>query len=97
VCAIRWVKPLGAMIFGLLFVCVLQIGMLFISMNTVAIEPHGKIAGMASTVINTLITLGSLIIGIGIAQAFNATLYPFSTGSLVFSILSVGAYYLAIK
>jgi len=90
-------KPPFAITFGLLFVFFLPIGILFINMNTLAIEPHGKIAGMASTVINTLITLGSLIIGIGIAQAFNATLYPFSTGALVFSILSLGAYYLAIK
>ncbi len=88
-------KPPFAITLGLLFAYFLPIGILFINMNTLAIEPHGKIAGMASTVINTLITLGSLIIGITIGQSFNTTLYPFAIGALVFSILSLVVYVLA--
>ncbi len=90
-------KPPFEITFGLLFVYFLPTGVLFINMNTLAIEPHGRIAGMASTVINTLITLGSLVIGVAIAQAFSTSLYPFATGALICSILSLGAYCLACR
>ena len=90
-------KPPFEITFGLLFVYFLPTGVLFINMNTLAIEPHGRIAGMASTVINTLITLGSLVIGVAIAQAFSTSLYPFATGALTCSILSLGAYCLASR
>ncbi|MCY4227582.1 MAG: multidrug effflux MFS transporter [Gammaproteobacteria bacterium] len=90
-------KPPFEIALGFLFAYFLPIGMLFINMNTLAIEPHGRIAGMASTVINTLITLGSLVIGIAIAQAFKTTLYPLAAGALACSILSLGAYCLAVR
>ncbi|MCY4219180.1 MAG: multidrug effflux MFS transporter [Gammaproteobacteria bacterium] len=90
-------KPPFAITLGMLFAYFLPIGSLFININALAIEPHGKIAGMASTIINSLITLGSLIIGIAIGQSFNTSLYPFAAGALVFSILSLSVYGLASR
>lgn len=87
--------PPFIMTLGLLFVYFLPIGMLFINLNALAMQPHGRNAGMASTVVNTLLTLGSLAAGVGIARAFHSTLYPFAIGSLLCSVLSLLAYGLA--
>ncbi|MXZ81869.1 MAG: multidrug effflux MFS transporter [Gammaproteobacteria bacterium] len=90
-------KPPFAVTLSLLFLEFFPIGILFVNMNALAMEPHGRIAGMASTVINMLTTLGSLVIGTLIARAFNFTLYPLAAGSLILSILSFGTYRLAVK
>ena len=64
------------------------IGILFGNLNSLAMEPLGHIAGLASSVIGSVTTLVSLTLGFIIGGLYNFTLIPMVAG---FGLLSAGA------
>ncbi len=68
----------------------LFIGFLFGNLNTMAIQPLGHIAGTANSVISSLQTFISVLIGGSIGQLYDGTVIPLVTAFLVLSLLSMG-------
>jgi len=65
-------------------------GLMFGNLNSIAMEPMGHIAGIASAVIGSTSSLISLVVGAVIGQLYDGTLTPLATGFLVMNILSLG-------
>ena len=55
-------------------------GMMVANFTALAMEPHGHIAGTASSLYGTITTLIGIVIGIAIGQSFDGTLMPFAVG-----------------
>ncbi|MGA7810933.1 multidrug effflux MFS transporter [Bradyrhizobium sp.] len=55
-------------------------GLTFANFTALAMEPHGHIAGTASSLYGSITTLLGIGIGTTIGQAYDGTLLPFSTG-----------------
>lgn len=69
------------------------IGLLFGNLNTLAMEPMGHLAGIASAVVGSLSSGISAVIGTVIGQSFNNTLVPMVTG---FLLLTIAAFILQV-
>jgi MFS transporter, DHA1 family, multidrug resistance protein len=84
------VPPLWTLMAFLLasFFCV---GILFGNFNALAMEPLGRIAGVASAVVNSLTSFISVGIGTLIGQAFNRTVIPLVAGFAVLGAASLAA------
>jgi len=82
--------PLPAFMLYLLivFFC---IGVLFGNLNALAMEPLGHIAGIAASVIGTVTTLLSLVLGALIGLAYDGTVLPLIAGFAILSALSYPA------
>jgi DHA1 family bicyclomycin/chloramphenicol resistance-like MFS transporter len=65
------------------------VGILFGNFNSLAIEPLGDIAGMATAVISTLQNIVSISLATLIGASFNNTLYPMAFGFLFLSSASL--------
>ena len=70
----------------MIFFC---LGFLFGNLNTLAIEPMGKHAGVASAIIGSLSSAIAVAGGTLIGQLYNHTLIPLVLGFLCFSILTL--------
>jgi len=55
-------------------------GLMFANFTALAMEPHGHIAGTASSLYGSITTLLGIGIGAAIGQDYNGTLLPFATG-----------------
>lgn len=64
-------------------------GLLFGNVNSLAMEPMGHVAGIASAVIGSVSSIMSMSIGTLIGQMYNNTLIPLSSGFMVMGALSV--------
>lgn len=64
-------------------------GLLFGNINALAMEPMGRIAGIASAIIGAVSSVISIVAGTAIGQLFNNTLYPLLTGFLVLGLLAL--------
>jgi DHA1 family bicyclomycin/chloramphenicol resistance-like MFS transporter len=64
-------------------------GILFGNFNTLAVQPLGHIAGIANSVISTVQTLISVIIGSYIGQAYDGTVQPLTLGFLACGIFTL--------
>lgn len=64
-------------------------GILFGNFNSLAMEPMGHIAGLASSVIGSVTTFVSMGIGLIIGQLFDETVLPLLYGFAICSVLSV--------
>lgn len=74
-----------------------MIGLTVGNLNALAMEPVGHIAGLASSVISSFATVGSVILAIPIGLAFNGTSTPLITGvtlltglNLILSLKTLG-------
>jgi MFS transporter, DHA1 family, multidrug resistance protein len=84
-------QPALALFMGYLTVAFFSFGVLFGGFNTLAIQPLGHIAGVATSVISSVQTLLSVAIGGLVGQCYNGTVLP-----LVFSFLLCGLSSLSI-
>jgi MFS transporter, DHA1 family, multidrug resistance protein len=63
-------------------------GLMFSNFTAMAMEPHGHIAGTASSLYGSITTLLGITIGTLIGQSYDGTLLPFATG---FFLCTLGA------
>ncbi len=80
--------PLAALM-GYLAVTFFCLGILFGNLNTLAVQSLGHIAGVATSVISSIQTLLSVIIGSLIGQAYDGTVRPMVLGFLVCGICAM--------
>lgn len=75
----------------LLYAAVLffSFGLVFGNLNSMAMEPMGHIAGIASAIIGSTSSLLSLTIGSIIGQLYNRTLIPMNVGFLTFGTIAL--------
>jgi DHA1 family bicyclomycin/chloramphenicol resistance-like MFS transporter len=64
------------------------IGILFGNFNALAMEPMGHIAGVAASVVGSLTTFISLLLGTVIGQAYDGTVLPLVGGFAVLAVAS---------
>ena len=72
-----------------------SIGILFGNLNTLALQPLGHIAGIATSVISSIQTLLSVFIGGSIGQLYDGTVIPLVLGFLICSLISLMIVYKA--
>ena len=59
------------------------------NLNTLALEPMGHIAGLASSIIASLPTFGAILIAVPIGLAFNGTALPLACGAIICAAVGV--------
>ncbi|OMH32206.1 multidrug effflux MFS transporter [Motiliproteus sp. MSK22-1] len=72
-------------------------GILFGNLNTLAVQPLGHIAGVATSVISSIQTLLSIVVGGVIGQSYNGTVQPLVLGFLVCGLSSLAILLLVQK
>jgi DHA1 family bicyclomycin/chloramphenicol resistance-like MFS transporter len=72
---------------AILFFC---FGLVFGNLNSIAMEPMGHIAGMATAIIGCFDSVVSTILGAVIGQLYDNTLVPMTLGFLVLGVISIG-------
>lgn len=75
---------------GLVFFC---FGILFGNLSTLAVQPLGHIAGIATSVVASVQTLISVAVGVAIGGAYNGTIMPLTFG---FALCGVSGFLLAL-
>lgn len=83
--------PPLALFMAYLLVTFFCFGILFGNFNALAVEPLGHIAGVANSVISSLQTLMSMLLGSTIGYFYNGTIFPLIIG---FFILGAWSWYL---
>jgi DHA1 family bicyclomycin/chloramphenicol resistance-like MFS transporter len=68
------------------FFCV---GILFGNLNSLAMEPLGRMAGVGAAVVGSVSTLISLLLGTLIGQSYNGTVLPLVGGFAILSITTI--------
>lgn len=76
---------LGIYLFGNFFCC----GILFGNYNAIALEPMGRIAGMAAAISGALSSLIAIVFGSWIGQQYDGTVLPLATGFTILGILAL--------
>jgi len=61
-------------------------GLMMANFTALAMEPHGNIAGTASSLYGSITTLLGIGIGAAIGQSYDGTLLPFSVGFFLFAV-----------
>ncbi len=74
---------------GYLIIAFFSFGVLFGSFNTLAIQPLGHIAGVANSVISSVQTLLSVVVGGVIGQFYDGTVLPLILGFLLCGLSSL--------
>jgi DHA1 family bicyclomycin/chloramphenicol resistance-like MFS transporter len=75
----------GAIVAGSQFLIMLVMP----NFNTMAMAPHGNIAGTASSLIGFYTTLGGALLGLIVGRFFNGTVTPLACGYLALSVTAV--------
>ena len=70
------------------------IGLCGSNFGAMAMEPVGHIAGTASSIQGFITSVGAVIVGSMIGQAYNGTTYPLAIGYLAIGIVVLGVVYL---
>jgi DHA1 family bicyclomycin/chloramphenicol resistance-like MFS transporter len=68
---------------------------IFGNLNALALEPMGHVAGMASSVMSGVSTMGAALIATPIARAFDGTPMPLALGAGGLAALALGFMLLA--
>lgn len=71
---------------SVLFFC---FGLVFGNVNAMAMEPMGHVAGIAAAIIGSTSSIMSMLIGTIIGQMYNGTLFPVTSGFLIFGSVSL--------
>ena len=86
---LQWIVTIELWMFlpfvAVLFFC---FGLLFGNFNSLAMEPMGHVAGIASAIIGSVSSILSMLIGTTIGQFYDQTVLPVTMGFLVMSCLS---------
>jgi DHA1 family bicyclomycin/chloramphenicol resistance-like MFS transporter len=88
-----WATRGGAPLWSLmafLLITFFGVGLLFGNLNALAMEPMGDRAGMGASVVGSVSTLISLLVGSWIGQSYNGTLFPLVGGFVILSGLGRG-------
>ena len=64
-------------------------GLIGANFNSIAMEPLGKVAGTASSVLGFTQTVGGGLVGAAIGQTFNGTATPLIAGTALTSLITV--------
>jgi DHA1 family bicyclomycin/chloramphenicol resistance-like MFS transporter len=64
-------------------------GLMMANFTALAMEPHGHIAGTASSLYGSITTLLGIAVGMLIGQSYDGTLLPFSVGFFVCSLTAL--------
>jgi len=64
-------------------------GLMMANFTALAMEPHGHIAGTASSLYGSITTLLGIGVGMLIGQSYDGTLLPFSTGFFVCALVAL--------
>ncbi|WP_018697597.1 multidrug effflux MFS transporter [Amorphus coralli] len=80
-----------SVMFGMAFFCV---GLILPNFNAIAMEPLGKVAGMASSLIGAYMTGMGAILGTLIGQQFDGTAQPLTRGLAAFAVASLVAVFI---
>jgi MFS transporter, DHA1 family, multidrug resistance protein len=64
-------------------------GLMMANFTALAMEPHGHIAGTASSLYGSITTLIAIGVGMLIGQRYDGTLLPFSTGFLICALAAL--------
>jgi DHA1 family bicyclomycin/chloramphenicol resistance-like MFS transporter len=64
-------------------------GLMIANFTALAMEPHGHIAGTASSLDGSITTLLGIAIGTAIGQDYDGTLMPFATGFLLCTLATL--------
>src|SRR5690606_17350515 len=67
------------------------------NMNSLSMEPLGKVAGTAAATFGFIQTVGAAIMGLFIGQAYDGTALNISAGYLVMGLLALGCVLIAEK
>lgn len=77
-------------VFMFFMICIFMcVGILFGNFNSLAMEPVGEVAGVATAVVTSIQNIISLTFGSLIGAAFNNTIYPIAIGFLGLSLFSL--------
>ncbi|MCA1457784.1 multidrug effflux MFS transporter [Bradyrhizobium sp. BRP22] len=66
-------------------------GLMMANFTALAMEPHGHIAGTASSLYGSITTLLGIGVGMAIGQSYDGTLLPFTTGFFVCAVAALAA------
>ncbi|WP_027584759.1 multidrug effflux MFS transporter [Bradyrhizobium sp. Ai1a-2] len=66
-------------------------GLMMANFTALAMEPHGHIAGTASSLYGSITTLLAIGVGMVIGQSYDGTLLPFSTGFFLCALAALAA------
>lgn len=84
-------QPMPFFLFIIMFaLSMFQFGLIGSNFNSLAMEPLGRVAGTASSVIGFMSTIGGSLIGAVIGQAFNGTALPMVAGFFIVSVVGLG-------
>ena len=82
---------------GYLAITFFCFGILFGNLNTLAVQPLGHIAGVATSVISSVQTLISIVVGGIIGQSYDGTVQPLVLGFLICAVSTLAILILARK
>jgi MFS transporter, DHA1 family, multidrug resistance protein len=78
-----------ALFMALSLLMMFAFGLMIANFTALAMEPHGHIAGTASSLFGSITTLLAIGIGVAIGQAYDGTLLPFSTGFFLWTLAAL--------
>lgn len=67
-----------------------SLGMIFGNVSAMAMEPLGKMAGLASSFISSLSSFVAILASAAVGQFYNFTVTPLASGFLLFAVLALG-------
>jgi DHA1 family bicyclomycin/chloramphenicol resistance-like MFS transporter len=85
-----WLDMLPLPLFMLLAALMMfSFGLSFANFTALAMEPHGHIAGTASSLYGSITTLLGIGIGVVVGQQYNGTLLPFAIGFFICTVAAL--------
>ncbi len=86
------ITPTLPMVMGYLIISFFATGILFGNLNALAMEPLGHIAGLASSLTGSVMTMISLTLGYLVGSLYNHTLIPVVSGFGLFSVIALALF-----